>query len=137
MLFFFAPCVISKYIPNIQQVFQHIFTGHLLAISKTSQASKPSKAQLHGLTEVTGWMIAYVAVQVHFMSCQHHLTVFACCRLILYSAPSTSGNALIETLIMMPFTKILSSCFNTNKNIGGLGKYLHCGINMCEPLFRC
>ncbi|KAF8230245.1 hypothetical protein L208DRAFT_1049589, partial [Tricholoma matsutake] len=46
------------------QVFQHIFMGPSSAISEISQASKPSKAQLHGLTKVTGLTIAYAVVQV-------------------------------------------------------------------------
>jgi hypothetical protein len=46
------------------QIYHHIFTGPLLAVSKHAQASKPSKAQLHGLVEVTVCTITYAAVQV-------------------------------------------------------------------------
>lgn len=70
--------LVSKCILKIQQVFRHIFTGPSSAISKTSRASKPSKAQLHCLIEVTGRTIAYAAVQVRFASLasQHHLIYF-------------------------------------------------------------
>jgi hypothetical protein len=49
---------------TFQKAFRHIFTGPSSAICGRSESTKPSKAQLHGLTAVTARTIAYAAVQV-------------------------------------------------------------------------
>lgn len=51
------------------RVFRHIFTGPLSAITGESKGSRASKGQIHGLTEVTGRMIVYAAVQARFFLC--------------------------------------------------------------------
>jgi hypothetical protein len=58
----FNICVLT-----LRKAFRHIFTGPSSAIRGHRDATKPSKAQMHGLTAVTGRTIAYAAVQVrHF-----------------------------------------------------------------------
>ncbi|KAH9984125.1 hypothetical protein BJV77DRAFT_216914 [Russula vinacea] len=51
------------------RAFRHIFTSPSSAIHGRRDATKRSKAQLHGLTAVTGRTIAYAAVQARIALC--------------------------------------------------------------------
>ncbi|KAG6883613.1 hypothetical protein C0992_008332 [Termitomyces sp. T32_za158] len=52
--------------PLLLKVYHHIFMGPSSALSGHRSATKPCIAHLHGLMEVTGRTIAYVAVQAQF-----------------------------------------------------------------------
>ncbi|KAF8802004.1 hypothetical protein BYT27DRAFT_7261445 [Phlegmacium glaucopus] len=51
------------------KVFRTIYTGSSSAIDRFRRASKPSKAELHGMERVTGRAVAYAAVQAYFAIC--------------------------------------------------------------------
>lgn len=50
----------------LYQVFHHIFTGPSSAFGSHRRGTKPSKAEIHKMTMVTGRTVAYVAVQVMY-----------------------------------------------------------------------
>jgi hypothetical protein len=56
--------LLSTFYHDSPQVFRTIYTGSSSAIDRFRRASKPSKAELHGMTRVTGRAVAYTAVQV-------------------------------------------------------------------------
>jgi hypothetical protein len=73
------------------QLYRHIFTGPSSAVQKVRKASKRSKAQIHGMTEVTGRTIAYACVQVSVLAIMLALRLNAVIRDALRSALVNTG----------------------------------------------
>lgn len=59
--------VVVSTIISLLQVYRHIFTSPSSAIGKVRKGTKPSKAQIYGMKQASGRMIAYACIQVRFV----------------------------------------------------------------------
>ena len=85
-------------------VYHHIFTGPSSAITGLHHAAKLSKAQIHGLAEVTGQTIAYATAQVSFIVIFEDSQFLIYFRPDLLFAPQNSGPDSTVTSIMKHFS---------------------------------
>ena len=123
----FLNCLLST------QVYCHIFTGPSSAILKHAQASKPSKAQLHGLIEVMARTIAYAAVQVSHL-CLRQSKSSDQHRLGSCSVSWRNGPSMMETSTTRVCITISWRCSSQSQTIRGSMRPMHGGISMYEIL---
>jgi hypothetical protein len=123
----FLNCLLSA------QVYYCTSMGPSSAILKHAQALKPSKAQLHSLTEVTACTIAHAAAQASHLclsqsksSDQHRLSS---CLVCWRNGPSTMGTSTTRVCMIMSWR-----CLSQSQTIHGSMRPMHGGISVYDIL---